>query len=572
MERAATGEHPVVRANALPSPTLTDADIIELDPARPHAPLRRPRHDVRFNPGLLHPERVRDPFAIEPSTDDIVVLDEIAPVADSTASEGLRRTLVINDLIVVAVSWIVISMIAQRLDGHGLGRVPLQAGVATILTMAALRQLRLYQGRICTDRWVARKRLLVATCAAPAVLTVAGRYLGIGLGVDLGLFGTAAAVAVPWAGLVVAREGFEQWLRASRLRGRHVRPIVLAGTPDEVGQIAHLLDAHPETGFRAVGWVGDPKLVSGRAWATELDAMVHLGQARDVVNLVRGSGASGVLVGPTAAAWPAFPKMARQLQDSDLHVQMWSGMWGVSSRRLRPMQLAHEPFFYLERPGALSRTRWIKRSMDIAIASVVLVLASPVLAVAALLIKLGDRGPVVFRQKRVGQHGEIFELRKLRTMTVDAESRLERLKQDNERSGPLFKLTADPRVTKVGKVLRATSIDELPQLLDVLAGKLSLVGPRPALPSEVAQFDHALLDRHDVLPGLTGLWQAEARHNPSFDAYRHLDLFYVENWTVLLDVLILFATVRTVLTDTANAGSSFLQRKFGRRRTAETTA
>jgi lipopolysaccharide/colanic/teichoic acid biosynthesis glycosyltransferase len=146
-------------------------------------------------------------------------------------------------------------------------------------------------------------------------------------------------------------------------------------------------------------------------------------------------------------------------------------------------------------------------------------------------------------------------------MTVDAESRLERLKADNERSGPLFKLASDPRVTRVGKVLRATSIDELPQLLDVLSGQLSLVGPRPALPSEVAEFDRALLGRHDVLPGLTGLWQAEARHNPSFDAYRHLDLFYVENWTVVLDVLILCATVRTVLTDTLSAASSFFERK-----------
>jgi lipopolysaccharide/colanic/teichoic acid biosynthesis glycosyltransferase len=277
-----------------------------------------------------------------------------------------------------------------------------------------------------------------------------------------------------------------------------------------------------------------------------------------------------VLVGPTAAAWPSFPKLARQLQDSHLHVQLWSGLWGVSSRRLRPMQLAHEPFFYLERPGSLARTAWIKRGMDIVIASTVLVLASPVLAVAALLIKLQDRGPVLFRQKRVGLHGEVFELRKLRTMTVDAEKGLERLKADNERSGPLFKLSADPRVTRIGKVLRATSIDELPQLLDVLTGKLSLVGPRPALPSEVAQFDRALLDRHDVLPGLTGLWQAEARHNPSFDAYRHLDLFYVENWTVLLDILILFATVRTVLTDTINAAGSVIERKRSARAATST--
>jgi lipopolysaccharide/colanic/teichoic acid biosynthesis glycosyltransferase len=159
----------------------------------------------------------------------------------------------------------------------------------------------------------------------------------------------------------------------------------------------------------------------------------------------------------------------------------------------------------------------------------------------------------LFRQRRVGLHGEVFELRKLRTMGVDAESRLEEVRAGNERSGPLFKLRRDPRVTPVGRVLRATSIDELPQLVDVLAGRLSLVGPRPALPSEVAEFDPALLGRHDVLPGITGLWQVEARHNPSFDAYRHLDLYYVENWNLQLDLLILLATVKTVIADSIGA-------------------
>jgi lipopolysaccharide/colanic/teichoic acid biosynthesis glycosyltransferase len=189
----------------------------------------------------------------------------------------------------------------------------------------------------------------------------------------------------------------------------------------------------------------------------------------------------------------------------------------------------------------------------VVVASAVLVLASPVLAAAAVMIKRHDGGPVLFRQRRVGLHGEVFELRKLRTMAVDAEARLAGLRAGNERRGPLFKLARDPRVTPIGRVLRATSVDELPQLLDVIAGRLSLVGPRPALPAEVAEFDQALLGRHDVLPGITGLWQVEARHNPSFDAYRHLDLFYVENWNLQLDIVILLATVKTVIADSVGA-------------------
>jgi lipopolysaccharide/colanic/teichoic acid biosynthesis glycosyltransferase len=134
-------------------------------------------------------------------------------------------------------------------------------------------------------------------------------------------------------------------------------------------------------------------------------------------------------------------------------------------------------------------------------------------------------------------------------MTLDAERSVEHLSGINERTdGPLFKAAEDPRVTRVGAVLRAVSLDELPQLFNVLTGKMSLVGPRPALPDEVAQFDSALLRRHDIKPGLTGLWQLEARDSPSFHAYRRLDLFYLDNWSIGLDLMILAATVPMVIT------------------------
>jgi lipopolysaccharide/colanic/teichoic acid biosynthesis glycosyltransferase len=170
-----------------------------------------------------------------------------------------------------------------------------------------------------------------------------------------------------------------------------------------------------------------------------------------------------------------------------------------------------------------------------------------VLAVAAILIKARDRGPVFFRQTRIGRDGEPFTVLKLRTMCADAEARLEEVKALNERSGPLFKMEHDPRVTPVGRILRATSIDELPQLFNVLSGRMSLVGPRPALPDEVATFDAELLGRLQVRPGITGLWQVEARDNPSFDSYRRLDLFYVENWSLLLDIVVLIDTVPAVI-------------------------
>jgi lipopolysaccharide/colanic/teichoic acid biosynthesis glycosyltransferase len=204
--------------------------------------------------------------------------------------------------------------------------------------------------------------------------------------------------------------------------------------------------------------------------------------------------------------------------------------------------------FYLE-PARLRRWEEVtKRTIDLTLAGLGLVVGSPVLLACAVAVRLQDGGSPFFRQVRVGRGGAHFTLLKLRTMVPDAEDQVVELGAQNQRDGILFKLDDDPRVTRVGRLLRATSLDELPQLINVLRGEMSLVGPRPALPSEVAQFDERLLARHQVTPGVTGLWQVEAREVPGLGAYTRLDLFYVENWSVLLDLAILIATMSAVVT------------------------
>ena len=185
----------------------------------------------------------------------------------------------------------------------------------------------------------------------------------------------------------------------------------------------------------------------------------------------------------------------------------------------------------------------MNRVLDLLGASIGLAVAGPLLAASAIAIKVEDGGPVFFRQTRVGKDGTTFRLLKFRTMRVDAEQLLASMLAENERKGPLFKIDKDPRVTTIGRFLRETSLDELPQLINVLRGEMSLVGPRPALPAEVATFGSDLRQRELVPPGITGLWQVEARDNPSFEAYRRLDLFYVENWSIILDLMILMGTV-----------------------------
>jgi exopolysaccharide biosynthesis polyprenyl glycosylphosphotransferase len=194
----------------------------------------------------------------------------------------------------------------------------------------------------------------------------------------------------------------------------------------------------------------------------------------------------------------------------------------------------------------------LKRALDVTGAALALLLGWPIMLALFAAIKLDSRGPVFYRAQRTGRKGRTFTSYKFRTMCADADKLKDKLKDQNERDGILFKIANDPRVTRVGRVLRKYSLDELPQFYNVLRGDMSLVGPRPPLASEVEQYDLAHLRRLDVLPGMTGLWQVEARQDPSFDSYISLDTAYVENWSLWLDMKILARTVGVVLSGTGS--------------------
>lgn len=190
----------------------------------------------------------------------------------------------------------------------------------------------------------------------------------------------------------------------------------------------------------------------------------------------------------------------------------------------------------------------LKRLFDIVVALLALIFLSPIILVAALLVRLTSPGPVIFRQVRVGKGGRYFWCYKFRSMCVDAEKKKQELLHLNEASGPVFKIKRDPRVTPVGAILRKLSIDELPQLINVLKGDMSIVGPRPPLPSEVEVYSDYALQRLAVTPGLTCLWQVSGRSNISFERWVELDLAYIETMSFLTDLLILLRTIPAVLT------------------------
>jgi exopolysaccharide biosynthesis polyprenyl glycosylphosphotransferase len=447
----------------------------------------------------------------------------------------LKQRLVLCDIAAVIGGWAGTLVLGPVLEGAArVGPIDRAGWVAfaVVVNMTLLVAHNLYLARVCSVRATELQGLGRSVLVTAVVLVGAEQALRA----NLPLREVWLAALITFALLATGRGAFASWLRRHRAAGRFVRGLVLVGADADAIELAAVTREHPELGFRVCGYVGRP------GYSDRIRAP-HLGDVSQVVRAVKGTNATGVVIIASALDAEVLNQVVRRLLDHGIRVHLSSGLRGIAYQRFRATPLAYEPLFFIEPASLTSWEAFCKRTIDIVGAAIGLVLAAPVLAVAAAAIKIDSPGPVLFRQQRVGRGGELFTFYKLRTMVIGAEARRAELEASNQRSsGPLFKLAADPRVTGVGRLLRATSIDELPQLWNVLRGAMSLVGPRPALPSEVAQFDARLRARTAVPPGLTGLWQIEARDNPHFGPYRRLDLFYVENWSPLLDLEILITT------------------------------
>lgn len=455
----------------------------------------------------------------------------------------LHIRLLVTDVAAVALSWIWIGYLLVRAS-----TVPdrLAPGIAaTVAMLVAMRGTGLYRSRICVRRSEELWRIFLSSLWGGAAFVVVQRQVAAPEPQVL----VCVACSVVLTG--VLRWQFARWLRAKRAHGRYLRGVVLIGSNDDAAALRTMLRSEPELGYVVAGVIGarhdDP------TWR-DLPTRPSLD---DIPDLAASTGASGILIVPYALSSAATQLAITIAVNSNLHIQVWPGFRGIGSRRLRHVPISGEAFFYVE-PQRSSRWQYAaKRAMDLVGASLVLAITWPLIAVAALLVKLEDRGPVFYCAERVGMDGKLFRIWKLRSMTPSNGTQPATLAHLNERTdGPLFKASNDPRVTKVGRFLRASSIDELPQLWCVVMGTMSLVGPRPALPSEVSQFDQDFKRRHSVRPGITGLWQVEARHNPSFNAYRRLDLRYVDNWSLYLDLWIILITIPSIV---SHAYQAFLR-------------
>ena len=459
-----------------------------------------------------------------------------SPSEAPKGSRRLRWALITSDIVAVVLAWVAVSLSSVPHHSTALwsrSRFGFLPAVVAI-TVAMIATNKLYRARQCSVRAVETAGLLRACMAAGVVAwLVAEKYQAYDLRIRMVVLGQFLAFLF----IVTGRALYRSALRRARRHGRFTRPVIIVGTGDEAYELQRLLVDEPELGYSVLGVVGRAQDAGERHFSVP-----YLGPSVDTVSIVRRYGASGVIIGASSLSFRELNQVVRTLLDADIHVQVSGGLLGFDSSRLRANPIGREAAFYLEQAQLTGWQSKIKRGLDISLGAVALLVSAPIVGALALVVRR-DGGPAIFRQTRIGRDGKPFTVLKLRTMVVDAEARLAGLLSQNERSGPLFKMENDPRFTRIGRFMDATSLNELPQLWNVLRGEMSLVGPRPALEREVAKFNDRLLMRQRVKPGITGLWQVESRDDPSFADYERCDVFYVENWSVRLDLMIIFQTL-----------------------------
>jgi exopolysaccharide biosynthesis polyprenyl glycosylphosphotransferase len=327
-------------------------------------------------------------------------------------------------------------------------------------------------------------------------------------------------------------------------KGRSLRHVLVAGSFGAAQQLSERINQEPDAGMKVVG-LCLPAAELPRPVVAGIPVLGSLGQVPHVVDTM---GCDAVAVtSDDATRYNYLRELAWALEGAGVELLVDPGLVEVAGPRMHIRPLLGSPLLHVEEPHFTGWRRLVKRASDVVLTSLGLLIISPLMLGIAAVIRLQDGGPAIFRQSRVGRGGEFFRMLKFRSMVIDADARKVDLLPLNEGNGALFKLRDDPRITRFGKFLRDFSLDELPQLFNVLAGSMSLVGPRPHLAEELAQMPREATRRSLVTPGLTGLWQVSGRSDLEEDDAIKLDLRYVENWSLTLDLLILWKTVGAVL-------------------------
>lgn len=453
---------------------------------------------------------------------------------------GYLRAVLLTDLVVIAVALRVGLLLT---DGSLSGRVPgAIAGITGLVLLASMATCRVWERRILGQGAEEFRRLGNAVLAAVFLLGLTA------LAMDVGYFRPWVFGVLPVTGLclVAMRYALRRVLHARRRQGWCMYPVLVAGDLDEVADLIDRTRRESHNGWSVTGACIPGQTADSRAH--EVRGVPVVGGLSDIPALVR-DGAYGVVAVAPAAHWTRqrLRELAWDLEGTPAELVVAPTLMENTGPRLHVAPVYGLTLLRVSQP-TFTGLRWMfKAVVDRVAALLALTVIAPVLLAIALAIKCGDGGPILFRQQRVGKDGRLFGMLKFRSMVVDAERQRSLLEHVNEGAGLLFKVRADPRVTRIGGVLRRYSLDELPQLVNVLTGDMSMVGPRPPLPAEAEHYAYDARRRLLVKPGLTGLWQVSGRSDLSWEETVSLDLRYVENWSFAMDAVILWKTLGAVL-------------------------
>jgi exopolysaccharide biosynthesis polyprenyl glycosylphosphotransferase len=412
--------------------------------------------------------------------------------------------------------------------------------------IAALAIHRTRSPRVVGNGLEEYRRVWMATLTVFGVVAVLSTLFRL----DIARGYLAIAFPLGIAALTVNRWLARKYVTAQRRRGGFMHTVVAVGMPDSAKSLAESLARHPAEGYAVVGLCLPGMTGSNTASVSAAGSIPVFRSDVDIEDVLAETGADTVALTSGVLGPEEIRDLSWRLERLDVDLVMSPGMIDVAGPRLTLRPAGGSALIHVDKPQYDGAKRFQKRAFDVCFSAAVLMVALPVIALAAAAVKLTSPGPAFYLGERIGLDGRPFRMIKLRSMVVDADSRLADVAHLNQSGGVLFKIRQDPRVTPVGRFLRRYSLDELPQFFNVLAGDMSVVGPRPPLRSEVDAYDDQVRRRLLVRPGITGLWQISGRSDLSWEDSVRLDLSYVENWSMVGDLVIAAKTASAVLSRT----------------------
>ena len=455
--------------------------------------------------------------------------------------QSLRITDTVLILAVVAVSMNLLDLVRPA-PASGPGPAGL-AGAILVGWLSMMYMFRTRDSRLIGTGSCEYKRVIHASAATFSGFAVLAVILGI---TDFRFF-LIFALPVGLLGLLISRWLWRRWLINQRQFGHFLFKVVVVGRRADVHYVTAQLARKAGAAYDVVGAVFE-----GRGSAAGVQVGGHLVPAicglGKVEDFVEHTGADAVIIaGHLNKGSVYIRELGWRLERTSTELVLASALTNVAGPRVRMRPVEGLPLMHVELPQFTGGRHIVKRLMDIVVSLTALIILAPVFLLLAVLIRLDSPGPVFFCQERAGRQSKLFRMYKFRSMVCSAEKELERLADASDGNGVLFKLKADPRVTRIGRVLRKHSLDELPQFLNVLRGEMSIVGPRPPLLSEVSAYETHTHRRLFIRPGLTGLWQVSGRSDLDWDESVRLDLYYVENWSVTGDLMIMWRTFKVMV-------------------------